>query len=366
MGFMNFKKDKTGLTQEQPMKTFISIVVLIFLFCAAFPSVAVGQTNCWLPGESCLYDTGGGHLILAPPIPIDAIVGAGELWCAPWSVKLYSCVKAPPQLSAETCTTCAAAEAAQPINLTTGNTYISQTDISVPGLGGGLLLTRTWNSILPAPQMAYGGMFGRSWRTNLEERLIYNSPDKFLKATRADGAVWSFATETASSQIGYRVIAPANELTRVSSGDTTYTLTAKDGTKKLFDSTTGLLTSILDRNGNATQLTYDTSNRLTTVTDAASRHLYFSYPNSSTTLVSSVTSDVGITFSYTYDSQGRLIKVTKPDNTTESFDYDANSMITAVRDNEGKVLESHTYDAVGRGITATRANGVDSVTVTYP
>ena len=348
------------------MKTFISIVMLIIVFGAAFPSVAVGQTNCWITAESCLYDTGGGHLILAPPIPIDAIVGSGELWCAPWSVKLYSCVKAPPQLSTETCTTCAAAEAAQPINLTTGNTYISQTDVSVPGLGGGLLLTRTWNSILPAPQMAYGGMFGRNWRTNLEERLIYNSPDKFLKATRADGAVWSFATETASSQIGYRAIAPANELTRVTSGDTTYTLTAKDGTKKLFDSTTGLLTSIVDRNGNATQLTYDTSNRLTTVTDAASRHLYLNYPDTSTTLVSSVTSDVGITFSYTYDTQGRLVKVTKPDNTTESFDYDTNSMITAVRDSDGKVLESHTYDAVGRGITATRANGVDSVTVTYP
>lgn len=355
------------------MKNFISIVTLILLLGAAFPSVAVGQTNCWQPGESCLYDAGGGRLILAPPIPIDAIVGSGELWCAPWSVKLYSCVKAPPPLAEESCTTCnvpapvaAPVVAGQPINLVTGNTFISQTDVSVPGLGGGLLLTRTWNSILPAPQMAYGGMFGKNWRTNLEERLIYNSPDKFLKATRADGAVWSFATETASSQIGYRTIAPANDLTRITSGDTTYTLAAKDGTKKLFDSTTGLLTSILDRNGNTTQLTYDTSNRLTTVTDAASRHLYFNYPDNSTTLVSSVTSDVGITLSYTYDAQGRLIKVTNPDNTTVSFDYDANSMITAVRDNEGKVLESHTYDAVGRGITSTRANGVDSVTVTYP
>jgi YD repeat-containing protein len=348
------------------MKHLSITVAFLLLLGTAFPSTAVGQTNCWLSGQSCLYDTGGGHLILAPPIPIDAVVGSGELWCAPWSVKLYSCVKPQPQLSSETCTTCAAAEAAQPINLTTGNTYITQTDLSVPGLGGGLFLTRTWNSILPAPQMAYGGMFGKNWRSNLEERLIYNSPDKFLKATKADGAVWSFATETASSQIGYRTIAPANELTRVTSGDTTYTLVAKDGTRKLFDSTTGLLTSILDRNGNATQFAYDTANRLTTVTDAAARHLYFNYPDASATLVSSVTSDVGITLTYTYDSQGRLSRVTKQDNTTVAFDYDANSMITAVRDNDGKILESHTYDALGRGITSTRANAVDSVTITYP
>jgi YD repeat-containing protein len=126
------------------------------------------------------------------------------------------------------------------------------------------------------------------------------------------------------------------------------------------------LVSIIDRNGNATQLSYDSSSRLTTVTDPAARHLYFSYPDGSSQLVSSVTSDFGISLSYTYDTQGRLTRVTKPDNTTVSFEYDAQSMITAVRDSDGKLLESHTYDALGRGITGARANGVESVTVTYP
>jgi len=49
-----------------------------------------------------------------------------------------------------------------------------------------------------------------------------------------------------------------------------------------------------------------------------------------------------------------------------SFDYDAQSRITAVRDADGKDLQSHTYDAMGRGKTSSRANGVDSVTVSYP
>src|SRR5258708_33686617 len=33
---------------------------------------------------------------------------------------------------------------------------------------------------------------------------------------------------------------------------------------------------------------------------------------------------------------------------------------------QGKVLESHNYDNVRRGLTSTRANGVDQIIVTYP
>jgi YD repeat-containing protein len=254
----------------------------------------------------------------------------------------------------------------EPINLSTGNTYITQTDISVPGLGGGLNLTRTWNSKLPAIQSAYSGMFGTNWRSNLEERLIFNSSDRFLKFSRSEGSVWSYGYSSTGTSVNYSAVAPPNDASTVSSGASAYTFVAKSGEKKTFDSTTGALLSIVDRNGNTTQLSYDASNRLTTVTDAAARHLYFTYLNSTSPLVTTVTSDVGITLSYTYDTQGRLTMVTKPDNTTVSFDYDTQSRITAVRDNEGKVLESHTYDVLGRGLTGSRANGVESVTVTYP
>jgi YD repeat-containing protein len=82
--------------------------------------------------------------------------------------------------------------------------------------------------------------------------------------------------------------------------------------------------------------------------------------------VSTVTTDVGLTVSYSYDVQGRLNLVTKPDNTTVSFVYDGQNRITAVKDSDGKILESHTYDVLGRGLTSSRANAVDSVTVTYP
>ena len=40
-------------------------------------------------------------------------------------------------------------------------------------------------------------------------------------------------------------------------------------------------------------------------------------------------------------------------------------MITAVKDSQGKVLEAHTYDSAGRGLSSSRANGVESVTISF-
>lgn len=291
----------------------------------------------------------------------------------PWGescIQLMPSCGAPPGAANDTCIACNAMRTAQsgkPIDLATGNTYITQTDISIPGLGGGLSLSRVWNSKLPARQNSYPFMFGTGWRSTYEERLVFVSGDGFLKYLRSDGSVWSFAVASVGSPSVYKAAAPADDTaTTITNGTPSWTLTSKSGEQRLFDATTGALVSIVDRNGNTATLSYDSANRLTTVTDPAARHLYFHYPDNVSTLVSSITTDVGLSLAYSYDPQGRLTQFTKPDNTSVSFEYNAQSLITAVRDYDNKILESHTYDAVGRGLTSSRANGVDSVTVTYP
>ena len=77
-------------------------------------------------------------------------------------------------------------------------------------------------------------------------------------------------------------------------------------------------------------------------------------------------SDLNLTLQYAYDSLYRLTQVTNPDLSTISFTFNSQSLITAVTDSNGKVLESHTYDANGRGLTSARAGGVEAVTITYP
>jgi YD repeat-containing protein len=75
---------------------------------------------------------------------------------------------------------------------------------------------------------------------------------------------------------------------------------------------------------------------------------------------------VGVIATYTYDSSSRLILVSYPDGSALNFTYDPNSsMILNVTDSQGKLLESHTYDAQDRGLTSSRAYGVDSVMVSY-
>ena len=62
------------------------------------------------------------------------------------------------------------------------------------------------------------------------------------------------------------------------SGTAQYTITFKDGSKRIFNNA-GRLIAIQDRNGNQTSITIDGSNRITQVTDAAGRSIYFDYLN---------------------------------------------------------------------------------------
>ena len=263
-----------------------------------------------------------------------------------------------PQTPPPNCTTCS-----NPVNLANGDVYIKQTDISIPGLGGGLNLTRTWNSLWPAEASAYQiGMFGPNWKSTFEEHVFWGS-DHYLKYARSDGGLWSFGLNV-NNPGSYAVASPANESVAMTEGSSYWTMTFKDGEQRLFDNTTGDLIEIIDRNGNTTTLSYDSLGRLVTVADPASRHLYFGY-GSGTYLVSTVTTDFGDSVSYSYDSSGRLSQVTEPDGSTLSFQYDSNSNVSSVLDSQGKILESHTYDSSGRALTSSRANGVEAVTISY-
>ena len=285
-------------------------------------------------------------------------------WNGPWSelcyVPTYQCSPAP-------CPTCNGGAAGSPIDLASGNTYIEESDVRLPGLGGGITLARTWNSQNPG-----FGMFGQGWTSNVEER-VYVGADNLIKQLRGDGSVWSFGFSSYgndNSTANYLLAGPRNGSVTALVDPTKWTLTLKSGEQKTYDRNSGSLLSSSDRNGNTTAFSYDSSNRLVTVTDPASRHLYFAYTSFmvggiSVSLVTSVTSDFGVSLSYQYDTSGRLVKVIKPDNTFITLEYGSANFITAVKDSDGKVLEAHTYDSQGRGLTSSRAGGVEAVTVSY-
>jgi len=333
----------------------LALGTLLIAVLMSIPSPAQSGGGCWH------FGTG-----FVPPFPLYTFDCAYMAYSYSWDCKIRD-ICPPPAASRETyCASCAAAAAGHPIALATGDTYIEENDISVPGLGGGLALNRIWNSLWPATQLnSKVGLFGPNWRSSFEER-VFSSGDGYVKYARRDGSFWSFAYTGSNNGTGWTTAAPANVPATLIQGSSSWSLTFQNGEQRLFDMNSGNLTSIIDRNGNTTQIVYDAIGRLVTVTDPAGRHLYFGYANNSSYLITGVTSDFGISLSYTYDSQGRLTQVTKPDQTTINFEYDANSFISAVKDTSGKVLESHTYDSSGHGLSSSRANGVDSVTVSYP
>lgn len=316
------------------------------------PQIAIWLASCPPPGPctGCSASAGG-----SPPSSSGAPGGAGGSPPSGSGVPVAAAEPAPSSLGAP-------GIAGSPISVATGNTTITQPDLSVPGLGGGLSLLRTWNGLWPPALAAYSvGLFGPNWRSTYEEK-IFMAPNNYLTYSRSDGSFWWFGLSNGALVPA----APARVSATLTQNSTNWVLTFQGGEQRQFSLTTGLLTAIIDRNGNTTQLSYDSSNRLVTVTSPASQHLYFNYGSGSSFLVTSVTSDFGVTLSYAYDADGRLIQVTKPDLTTVSFTYNAESQITQVTDSNGIVLESHTYDSSGRGLTSSQANGVNAVTLSYP
>jgi YD repeat-containing protein len=225
-------------------------------------------------------------------------------------------------------------------------------------------------------------MFGPNWRSTYEERVFVGS-DNYFKYLRSDGSIWSFGYgpgKPSKYSSAFMILATpggfghghgASETGGGGGGAGVYirpsyfSLMFGGGEERRFDINTGKLVAIVDRNGNGATVSYDSEGRLTTVTDAASQHLYFSYGTGSGSLVTSVTSDFGVSMSYSYDTDGRLVQVTEPDSSTLSFEYNSQSLITSVLDSDSHVLETHTYDSSGRGLTSSRADGVDAVTLTY-
>lgn len=339
-----------------------TILVTVFAFVAALCGLSA-PTEAQVP--SCLEWVACGAYSLYnttcyPPLPEGATNCSSFDWTTYCQVPSPSCP--PADAAPETRCGPQCSVGGHPISLATGNVYIQQVDVKVPGLGGGLALLRTWNSMWPPTQTASQvGLFGPNWRSNFEER-VFLGKDNYMKYARGDGSFWSFGYYGSV----YIVSAPSNVLATLSPGATYWTVTFQNGERRLFDNTSGNLTAIIDRNGNTTQFSYDAVGRLITVTDAAARHLYFAYGSPTTFLVTSVTSDFGVSVSYSYDTHNRLLQAIEPDQSTLNFDYDSQSLIADVKDSNGKILEAHTYDSSGRGLSSSRANGVDAITVSYP
>ncbi|WP_258527915.1 LamG-like jellyroll fold domain-containing protein, partial [Streptomyces sp. NBRC 110611] len=196
-----------------------------------------------------------------------------------------------------------------------GNYSTAATDAAMPTVGPELSVTRTYNSLDPRTDNA----FGTGWSTRWDMRAQHESTGDVV-VTLANGSRVRFGREADGSYT-----APAGgmgTLTQVTGGG--WVLRDKSATLHTFDAS-GRLTKITDGAGREQQLTYHDGELAQAKDVLSGRTLTFSWQDGR---VASVTTNQvgaqkgGLTWTYAY-AAGRLTKVCPPDSDTKCTVYES-------------------------------------------
>jgi len=179
------------------------------------------------------------------------------------------------------------------INVANGNLIFQETDLSIPGRGVPVSLTRTYNS----RKSMTAGLFGYGWFSNIETQLVDAAGTGPITLIDGDNTRHIFGQKVGGGYVAHGGV----YLTLVKNADNTYTVTQTDGTKINFN-TSGKISSIVDTNGNTTSYTYGTNGKVSKITDASGRATTFAYGTNG--YVSSVTDPANRITSFEYDASG--------------------------------------------------------------
>ncbi len=235
-----------------------------------------------------------------------------------------------------------------PVDAPTGNFWHTFNDLSVPGRGIPLDLTRTYNSMSAATE----GPFGFGWSFPYDMALSF--PDAtHVVVNQENGSQVTFTEQSG----GTYTAPPRVTATLVHNEDGSWTFVRRHRDTFLFNSS-GKLTQEKDLDGYVTALAYNGSGQLTTVTDPAGRKLTFAYTGNH---ISSVTEPLGRVVKYAYDEAGDLTDVTDANGGNTHFTYDSEHRMLTMRFPDQApgvagstgVVVSNKYDAQGRVIEQT-------------
>jgi RHS repeat-associated protein len=246
-----------------------------------------------------------------------------------------------------------------PVDTFTGSYGYSHNDVSTAGRGPTVAFTRSYNSNDPRV-----GPLGPGWTHTYATHLTLtddNSGDMVLVGPegRSDRYV--------RNPDGSFTPPPAIQVDLIANPDGTFTATQKDQSTRTFDSG-GRLTTVRDRYGNSSTMTY-AAGRLASISDPAGRgSLSLGYTNGLLTSVTDWASPARST-AYGYDGSGRLQSVTDREGKITTFAYDGtSSRITTITDARSHAAMTLTYDAQGRVATQKDARGAttgDQTTFSY-
>jgi RHS repeat-associated protein len=249
-----------------------------------------------------------------------------------------------------------------PVDLSTGQFIYSATDVTLPDVIP-IHLTRTYitNDSL---SRAFGigathsydiFMVGDTFPYTYQEMVLpEGSRIRFDRIS--PGTSWSDAIyiSTSPDPLFYGATLRFNP-------NDTWIVTRKDGTEYVFPDSFGQARSqcqaviqILDRHGNKTKLDRSGCN-LMQVTSPNGRYIQFQYDSSNRVI--SAMDNIGRTVSYTYDPVGRLATVTDLNGGVTTYTYNDQNEMATITDPRGITYLSNQYDANGRVVQQTQADG---------
>jgi RHS repeat-associated protein len=261
---------------------------------------------------------------------------------------------------------------ATPVDCATGDFWHTFNDLSIPGRGVPLSLSRTYNSLSAASDSP----FGHGWSWNYGLSVNYDPSTNTATVNQEDGAEDTFTDDGSGN-----FTPPSYVFAKlVHNGDGTWTFTRR--ATQIFDfNSAGQLIDEKDLNGYATSISYPDSSHIV-VTDPANRTLTFALDGAGH--ITSVTDPINRTESFTYDGSGNLNDAVDVGGGHWQFTYDSNHLlltmrsprfygdtntspspiVTNVYDSHGRVTSQ--TDQLGRTTTFSYDDSLTTTTVTDP
>jgi YD repeat-containing protein len=225
------------------------------------------------------------------------------------------------------------------VNLATGNVIIHATDLVIQGTGLAVVVDRWYNNVLNAVQTV-DGSFGIGWMINAGPDVLLQTPSSnptFVGPSNYQVAFTANPDGSYSAQGGI-------DATLVKNQDSTFTLTFQASGLRYQFTNGGVLTALVDRNGNALTYTYGNPNdgnaystSLAAITDTQGRAVNFLYNVQG--YIGTMTDPSGRQASYVNDGIGQLDTFTDFAGKQTQYSYNGFGDLTSITDPAGHVTQ---------------------------
>lgn len=207
---------------------------------------------------------------------------------------------------------------------------------------------------------------GQKWTLDYVAYITDNpsAPSADVSYYTDGGGVLPFTGFNTNTQSFLPQILSLATLTRTS--PSSYQMVFQDGSMYVFAQPTAtngtsrniFMTEVVDRSGNALQISYDSNFRIVALTDAIGQVTTFTYGLTNDNLkITQITDPFGRFASFTYNASNELATITDCIGLTSQFDYDTNGLIQAMTTPYGTSSFAYAGSGTERWLEATFPDG---------